>query len=115
MLLRRLFARSAPTARPATFRPQVEVLESRTLLSSTPRLPISPASGPTAVVIVQPGQSIQAAVDAAQPGTEILLEPGTYFQSVVVSTPNIILTGLKGPHGESVTIENPGGVDQGII
>jgi parallel beta-helix repeat protein len=115
MLLPRLFARSARTARPAAFRPQVEVLESRTLLSSIPRLPISPASRVTAVVIVQPGQSIQAAVDAAQPGTEIFLEPGTYFQSVVVSTPNIILTGLKGPHGESVTIENPGGMDQGII
>ena len=109
MLLRRLFARSARTARLAAFRPQVEVLESRTLLSSLPRLPVSP------VVIVHPGESIQAAVDAAQPGTEILLTPGTYFQSVVVSTPNIILAGMNGLHGEGVTIENPGDVDQGII
>ena len=115
MLFRRLFARSARMARPAAFRPQVEVLESRTVLSTIPRLPVSPAIGVTAVVIVNPGESIQAAVDAAQPGTEILLEPGIYLQSVVVSTPNIILTGLKGPHGEGVTIQNPGDVDQGII
>jgi parallel beta-helix repeat protein len=67
-----------------------------------------------AVEIVHPGESIQAAVDAAQPGTEIMIQPGTYYQSVVVSTPNIIIAGLTGPHGASVTIQNPGGIDNGI-
>jgi parallel beta-helix repeat protein len=75
---------------------------------------VSSAIPVNAVEIVHPGESIQAAVDAGQPGTEVLIEPGTYFQSVVVSTPNIIIAGLTGPHGEGVTIQNPGGADDGV-
>jgi parallel beta-helix repeat protein len=104
MLFRRLLRRPARTARQATYRPQVEALEARTVL----------ASPPLSTVVVHPGESIQAAVDAAQPGTEILLAPGTYFQTVVVSTPNITLAGLTGPHGEGAAIQNPGGADDGI-
>lgn len=44
---------------------------------------------------VPSGASIQAAVDRAQPGDTILVEPGLYRQSVYVDKPNITLRGLR--------------------
>lgn len=62
-------------------------------------LTISPAHAST-VIVVSPGQSIQAAVDAAQPGDTIQLKPGTYHESVTVSKDNITLRGAgTGPNG----------------
>ena len=37
--------------------------------------------------------TIQAAVDIAQPGDLILIEPGTYLEEVVVSVPDIVIRG----------------------
>jgi hypothetical protein len=37
-------------------------------------------SGAATAIIVRPGQSIQAAVDAASPGDTILVEPGSYAE-----------------------------------
>jgi parallel beta-helix repeat protein len=82
---------------PPSFRPTLEVLESRHVPSGTP------------FVEVHPGQSIQAAVDAAAPGTTIVLDPGTYRQTVTVAKPDITLAGRG-----SVVLENPGGVPNGI-
>jgi parallel beta-helix repeat protein len=61
---------------------------------------------------VHPGQSIQAAIDAAAPGTTILIDPGTYRQSVTVAKPGITLAGKGGPG--SVVLENPGGMLNGV-
>src|SRR5262249_47489488 len=92
-------AERCATTRSDTFRPRLEVLESREL--------------PSAVAItVHPGESIQAAVDAARPGTVINIEAGTYLQTVSVAKPGIQLIGLDGPGG--VLIENPGTADDGI-
>ncbi|MFJ9148519.1 nitrous oxide reductase family maturation protein NosD [Streptomyces sp. NPDC102270] len=44
--------------------------------------------------VVFPGESIQQAVDAAEPGDTVLLTPGTYRESVMVSTPGITLSGM---------------------
>src|SRR5262245_7139659 len=44
-----------------------------------------------ASVTIGPGNSIQAAVDAAAPGTTIYLRSGTYYQSVEVNKPDIAL------------------------
>jgi hypothetical protein len=44
--------------------------------------------------VVFPGESIQAAVDAADPGDTVLLTPGTYRQSVKVTTPDLTLRGM---------------------
>jgi parallel beta-helix repeat protein len=85
---------------PPSFRPTLEALEPRRVPSTTP------------FVEVHPGQSIQAAVDAATPGTTIVLDPGTYRQSVTVPKPGITLEG-KGSRG-SVVLESPGGVPNGI-
>ncbi|WP_418955273.1 right-handed parallel beta-helix repeat-containing protein [Streptomyces tritici] len=59
------------------------------------------AAVPTAVALpagpkvhlVKAGASIQKAVDAAQPGDTVLLAPGTYRQSVRITTSNLTLRG----------------------
>ncbi|GAB5492997.1 MAG: hypothetical protein Phog2KO_32120 [Phototrophicaceae bacterium] len=45
-------------------------------------------------VIVQEGESIQAAVDMALPGDTILVEPGTYYETVYIDTANITVRGI---------------------
>jgi parallel beta-helix repeat protein len=52
------------------------------------------------VLVVAPGQSVQAAVDAAQPGDTVQLQAGTYHESVTISTDNVTLRGAgAGPGG----------------
>ena len=46
------------------------------------------------VVIVKPGESIQDAVDDADPGTTILVRRGTYAENVAITTDGITLRGL---------------------
>jgi parallel beta-helix repeat protein len=70
------------------------------------------AAASTTAVRVQPGMSIQAAIDAAGAGGQVLIEPGTYLESITVTAPNVRLLGL-GASG-SVVIANPGGADNGI-
>lgn len=64
-------------------------------------------------VEVHDGQSIQAAVDTAAPGTVIFIDPGTYREAVTVDKPDIFLVGLGGPG--RVVIANPGGEDNGVM
>jgi parallel beta-helix repeat protein len=52
----------------------------------------APASAATRVV--HPGQSIQAAVDAAAPGDTIVVLPGTYHEAVLVTKDGIKLRGV---------------------
>src|SRR4051812_43487207 len=56
--------------------------------------PASPASGHDSRLLVRPGDSIQAAVDAANPGDTIVVRPGTYRQNVVVAKDGIKLVGF---------------------
>ncbi|MGY0065734.1 right-handed parallel beta-helix repeat-containing protein [Streptomyces sp. QTS137] len=42
---------------------------------------------------VQPGASIQKAVDAARPGDTVVLSPGIYKESVDITTPDVTLRG----------------------
>lgn len=62
----------------------------------------SPAGA--AAIVVGPGQSIQAAVDAAAPGSTIQVRPGTYFENVVITKAAIRLQGS----GSRVTHLRPG-------
>jgi parallel beta-helix repeat protein len=66
-------------------------------------------TGKAPMVVVQPGNSIQAAVTAAVSGTVIRIAPGTFKEKIVVDKPNITLSG----EGD-VIIENPGSEDIGI-
>jgi parallel beta-helix repeat protein len=51
------------------------------------------APAASAAVVVHPGGSIQAAVDAAAPGATITVLPGTYHEAVCVTTDGIKLRG----------------------
>lgn len=65
----------------------------------------APSADHPTVHRVQPGQSIQKAVDAAKPGDTVLLAPGTYRQSVDIEKPDVTLRG----HGAGRTVLVPAG------
>ncbi|WP_329620431.1 right-handed parallel beta-helix repeat-containing protein [Streptomyces sp. NBC_01255] len=52
-----------------------------------------PTAGHRTVHRVKPGESIQQAVDAAKPGDTVVLSPGTYRESVRITTSNLTLRG----------------------
>ena len=62
----------------------------------------SPASARAATHVVHPGESIQAAVDAASPGDTVVVKAGTYRESVTIHTNGLTLKA----HG-SVTLQPP--------
>lgn len=64
-----------------------------------------PAPAIAATHVVHPGESIQAAVDAAVPGDTVSVQPGTYHQSVVIETDGITLRG--GGEGNFTTLVAP--------
>jgi nitrous oxidase accessory protein NosD len=53
----------------------------------------APPSAAGGTRTVHPGQSIQAAVNAAQPGDIIRIAPGTYRESVLITKPGLTLMG----------------------
>jgi len=61
-------------------------------------------------VIVHQGGSIQAAINGAENGSIIQIEPGTYNEAIVVNKPGIQLIGS----GDGVVIQNPGDEENGI-
>lgn len=65
-------------------------------------------------VIVQKDGSIQDAVDTAQPGDAIYIEPGVYKETITIDKADIKLIGIEGIQGEKVILENPGGKKRGI-
>jgi hypothetical protein len=82
-------------------RPAVEALEDRRLLST---------------LVVSPGQSIQQAIDAAQPGDTVLVHAGTYRERLVFHHGGValeafpgerpLLTGANGPQGFQVLLQD---------
>src|SRR5215471_19154409 len=62
------------------------------------------ASSAGNVIVVHPGQSIQAAVNHAQPGDTVLVEPGVYQQAVIIRTDGITLRGSGNFHGGTVIV-----------
>lgn len=57
--------------------------------------------------VVRPGESIQAAVDAARPGGTVVLAPGTFHESVMITKPlNLVGSGPR-------TVLAPGGAANG--
>ena len=53
----------------------------------------APASAHQSKVVVRPGESIQAAVDAADPGQTITVLAGTYRENVAITKDGIRLRG----------------------
>ncbi|PKW07374.1 Right handed beta helix region [Streptomyces sp. 1222.5] len=54
----------------------------------------TPASAAHRIHVVNPGESIQKAVDAAKTGDTVLVLAGTYHESVTVKTPGLTLRGV---------------------
>ena len=46
--------------------------------------------------VVRPGESIQGAIDAAQPGDTILVKPGEYAEALKITTDDLTLKGSRG-------------------
>jgi parallel beta-helix repeat protein len=79
-------------------------------------------------LVVDPGESIQAAVDAAKPGDTVVVQPGTYHEAVCVTTDGVKLSGsgsvivppaqapqtpcASGPEGQLIGIALFGQVNQ---
>ena len=57
-----------------------------------PDPPVRPSGG-TTIHVPRDRPTIQAAVDAASPGDMILIAPGVYHESVIVTTPHLVLRG----------------------
>src|SRR6187397_598030 len=71
----------------------------------------APAAATTRVVL--PGQSIQAALNASQPGDTVRLQRAVYRESLQMSTDRVTLDGagatLRPPAAKPPTICNQGG------
>jgi parallel beta-helix repeat protein len=52
-----------------------------------------PQNSNSHAIIVRPGHSIQAAINAARPGTTIVVKPGTYAENLTITTDGITLLG----------------------
>ena len=52
---------------------------------------VSPVFASAETRVVHPGQSIQAAVNASEPGDTVVVKPGTYYQSVRIATDGLTL------------------------
>jgi len=70
----------------------------------------NPGNEKLPTITVHSGGTIQAAVDAADPGTVIRIEPGTYNEAIVVNKANLQLIGT----GDGVVIQNPDDEENGI-
>ncbi|MET9917623.1 nitrous oxide reductase family maturation protein NosD [Streptomyces sp. NPDC059605] len=53
----------------------------------------TPSASTRSAHVVHPGESIQKAVDAARSGDTVVVMPGTYRESVLVTTPGLTLRG----------------------
>jgi hypothetical protein len=71
------------TARVAAF--AIAGVLATTFLTATPAI--------ARTIRVKPGQSIQAAINEAQPGDKIVVEPGVYKEVLEITTSDIILSG----------------------
>ncbi len=64
---------------------------------------------------VLPGETIQSAVDKAQPGDTIEVSYGVYHERVVVDVSNITLVGIANDQGEWPILDGQGELADGII
>jgi len=63
---------------------------------------------------VRSGESIAAALELAEPGSVIEVEPGVYHEALVVDTPNVTLRGIvRGP--ERPVLDGRGTLNDGVI
>lgn len=76
--------------------------------------PVAGAEDTARIVRVKAGESIAKAIDAAEPGTVIEVEPGEYHEALVVDTPGITLRGLV-VDGKRPVLNGKGELNDGLI
>lgn len=64
--------------------------------------PRTARQGPSRTIVVNPGESIQDAVNSAQPGDTVMVMPGAYHESVCVEVDQLTLWGGGGGDGRPV-------------
>jgi len=85
---------SSPVSTPQTFQTSAEqVEEQRSLVAAGGSIKDIAGPAPSVEVIVDDGESILAAVRAADPGTVIRVMPGTYHETVFIDKDDIRLIG----------------------
>ena len=75
---------------------------------------LEPARDPITIT-VEPGTTIQSAVDKAQPGDTIEIPYGTYHERVVVDLSDITLHGIPNSAGEYPILDGEGVLSEGVI
>ncbi|MCI0398168.1 MAG: right-handed parallel beta-helix repeat-containing protein [Chloroflexi bacterium] len=75
----------------------------------------APPERPPMTIRVQDGETIQAAVDRAQPGDTIEVPYGLYYERVVVDMSDITLAGIPNEQGEWPILDGRGELPDGII
>jgi Right handed beta helix region len=65
---------------------------------------IASSAQASSLIVVGPGQSIQAAINAARPGDTVFVKPGIYHQSVQIRKNGITLRGSGAFHGGTVLV-----------
>ena len=65
-------------------------------------------------LVVNPGESIQAAVERAQPGDSIRVMPGVYSETVYIDKDDIHLSGFIAA-GERATLDGQGKLNDAIL
>ncbi|MFB7355178.1 right-handed parallel beta-helix repeat-containing protein [Streptomyces gardneri] len=83
---------------------QIALLACTVALTASGLGAAAPSAVSRTVHLVKPGESIQKAVDAAKPGDTIVLTPGTYRESVRITTSDLTLLGS----GSASTVLVPG-------
>lgn len=72
-------------------------------------LTLSSGIGAAAEIHVQPGDSIQTAVDNAVSGDVILLKPGTYTENIKVNKDNLVISSESGNPADTVITSSSSG------
>lgn len=72
-------------------------------------------SRPPTTIIVQPGETIQSAVDSAQPGDTVQVPYGTYHERVVVDINGLTLEGIPNEAGEWPILDGQELLSEGVI
>ncbi|MCZ2113724.1 MAG: right-handed parallel beta-helix repeat-containing protein [Anaerolineae bacterium] len=73
------------------------------------------AQRPPQTITVQPGETIQAAVDRAIPGDTVLIPYGTYHERVAIDMSDITLEGIPNEKGEFPILDGQNKLPEGVI
>lgn len=67
------------------------------------------------LITVQPGDSIQTAVDRARPGDTVEIEYGIYHERVVIDISDFTLRGIPNQAGEFPVMDGEGSLTDGVV